>query len=216
MARSWSEIPHLTVMDEIDGAGLLAARGRLAEAAGVDVTVGTLLVAAVTRGLRHHPLCNATFDAEAGEITVHDGCHVGLAVATDDGLVVPVVRDAGRRPLAELAGEVERLTAAARAGRLDVADLRGGTFTVSNYGAFGGRFATPLIRPPEVAIMGFGAIRPRPLAVDGDVVARPTLPWCASFDHRIIDGDVATAFTEHVAGLLADPLRLLADLLLGG
>jgi len=111
---------------------------------------------------------------------------------------------------------IRRLTAAARNRKVDLAELRGGTFTISNYGALGGRFATPLIRPPEVGIMGFGAIRPRPFVVDGEVRARPTLPWSLSADHRLIDGDVATAFAEYVTGLLADPVALLAELLVAG
>lgn len=213
MTRSWSEIPHLTTLDEVDATGLLAARKRLAEA-GIDTTVGALLVAAVARGLRRYPLLNASLEpGDGGAIVVHADCNVGLAVATADGLVVPVLRAADRRSLGELGAEVRRLTAAARNRRLDVADLRGGTFTISNYGALGGRYATPLIRPPEVGIMGFGAIRPRPFVVDGEVRARPTLPWSLSADHRLIDGDLATAFAEHVAGLLADPIALLAELL---
>jgi pyruvate/2-oxoglutarate dehydrogenase complex dihydrolipoamide acyltransferase (E2) component len=214
MARSWSEIPHLTTMDEVDATGLLDARRRLAEAAGTEVSLPTLFVAAVARGLRRFPLLNASLDLAAGEIVVHDACNVGLAVATDTGLVVPVVRDADRRSLPDLAAEVTRLADAARAGRVEVGELRGGTFTVSNYGSLGGRFATPLIRPPEVGIMGFGAIRPRPLVVNGEVIARATLPVCFSVDHRLVDGDLATAFCEHVGGLLSDPVRLLAELLL--
>jgi pyruvate dehydrogenase E2 component (dihydrolipoamide acetyltransferase) len=215
MTRSWSEIPHITAMDELDATGLLDARRRLAETAGTEFTLAVLFVAAVARALRRHPLMNASLDMEAGEIVVHDRCHIGLAVATDAGLLVPVVHDADRRALPDLAAEVRRLTAAARQGRADLADLRGGTFTVTNYGSLGGRFATPLIRPPEAGIMGFGAIRPRPFVVDGAVVARPTLPYCCSADHRLVDGDLLTAFSEHVAGLLADPVRLLAELLLG-
>ena len=215
MARSWSEIPHITSLDEVDATGLLDARRRLAETAGTDISLATLFVAAAGRGLRRYPLVNASLDTAAGEIVVHPGCHVGLAVATPAGLVVPVVRDADRRTLPDLAAEVNRLTAAARAGRAEVGDLRGGTFTVTNYGSLGGRYATPLIRPPEVGIMGFGAIRTRPFVVDGQVVARPTLPWAFSADHRLIDGDLATAFAQYVTGLLADPLRLLAELLLG-
>jgi pyruvate/2-oxoglutarate dehydrogenase complex dihydrolipoamide acyltransferase (E2) component len=215
MARSWSEIPHITSLDEVDATGLLDARRRLAEAAGADISLAALFVAAAGRGLRRYPLVNASLDTGAGEIVVHDRCHVGLAVATPAGLVVPVVRDADRRPLPDLAAEVNRLTAAARAGRAEVGDLRGGTFTVTNYGSLGGRYATPLIRPPEVGIMGFGAIRTRPFVVDGEVVPRPTLPWGFSADHRLIDGDLATAFAQYVTGLLADPLRLLAELLLG-
>ncbi|HEY3239008.1 MAG TPA: dihydrolipoamide acetyltransferase family protein, partial [Acidimicrobiia bacterium] len=210
MTRSWSEIPHITAMDELDATGLLAARRQLAETAATEITLAVLFVAAVARGLRRHPLMNASLDMEAGEIVVHDGCHIGLAVATDTGLLVPVVRDADRRTLPDLAAEVRRLTAAAREGKVDLADLRGGTFTVTNYGSLGGRFATPLIRPPEAGIMGFGAIRPRPFVVDGAVVARPTLPYCCSADHRLVDGDLLTAFSEHVAGLLTEPVRLLS------
>jgi pyruvate dehydrogenase E2 component (dihydrolipoamide acetyltransferase) len=248
MARSWSEIPHLTTIDEIDASGLLAARRRLADA-GIDTTVGALLVAAVARGLRRFPLLNTSLElagagaippgaatgatppdaggattaglggsgaASGGVIVVHPDCNVGLAVATAEGLVVPVVRQADRRSLADLGAEVRRLTAGARNRTLDVAELRGGTFTISNYGALGGRYATPLIRPGEVGIMGFGAIRPRPIVVDGEVRARPTLPWSLSADHRLIDGDLATAFAEYVTGLLADPIALLAELLGAG
>jgi len=215
MARSWSEIPHLTVLDEIDATGLLSARRRLADA-GIETTIGALLVAAVARGLRRYPVLNASLQIAAhggGEIVVHPDRNVGLAVATADGLVVPVIRHADRRSLADLGAEVLRLSAAARNRTVDVAELRGGTFTISNWGTIGGRYATPLIRPPEVGIMGFGAIRPRPLVVDGGVQARSTLPWALSVDHRLIDGDVATAFTEYVTGLLVDPVALLAELL---
>jgi pyruvate/2-oxoglutarate dehydrogenase complex dihydrolipoamide acyltransferase (E2) component len=222
MTRSWSEIPHLTTLDEVDATGLLAARRGLADA-GIDATIGTLLVAAVARGLRRYPVVNASLELAGpgaspagGTIVVHPDCNIGLAVATADGLVVPVITQADRRPLADLAAEVRRLTTAARERRVDVADLRGGTFTISNWGAIGGRHATPLIRPPEVGIMGFGAIRPRPFVVDGEVKARPTLPWSLSADHRLIDGDVSTAFAEYVTGLLADPVALLAELLATG
>jgi pyruvate dehydrogenase E2 component (dihydrolipoamide acetyltransferase) len=213
MARSWSEIPHMTTFDEIDAAGLLSARRHLAEATGGELTVAVLLVAAVARGLCRYPLLNASLEEEA--FVVHPERHVGLAVSTPKGLLVPVIRRADKQPVAELAAEVRRLTEAARAQRLSLDELRGGTFTITNYGSLGGRFATPIIRPPEVAIMGFGAIRPRPLVVEGELVARPTLPWCLSVDHRLIDGDLATAFTEYVTGLLADPVRLLAELLAG-
>ena len=209
----------MTTMDEVDGTGLLAVRQRLADA-GIDATIGALFVAAVARGLRRYPVLNASLETGdgpdgGGAIVVHEDCNVGLAVATADGLVVPVIRQADRRGLAEIGAEVRRLTTAARDRRVDLADLRGGTFTITNYGSLGGRFATPLIRPPEVGIMGFGSIRPRPLVIDGDVRSRPTLPWCLSVDHRLIDGDVATAFAGYVTGLLADPVALLAELLAG-
>lgn len=204
MNRSWSEIPHITAMDELDAAALLDARRHLD-----GVTLPALFLAACARALRRFPLVNASLTTD--EIVVHEDCHIGVAVATDAGLIVPVVKDADRRTLADLSEEITRLVTAARAGRADLADLQGGTFTVTNYGSLGGRFATPLIRPPEAAILGFGAIRPRPVVVDGAVVARPTLPYCLSADHRLIDGDLATAFAEHVAGLLTAPIRLVAE-----
>ncbi|HET9772696.1 MAG TPA: dihydrolipoamide acetyltransferase family protein, partial [Acidimicrobiia bacterium] len=212
MARSWSEIPHITVMDELDASLLLDARRQLGDTPGPGpVTLGVLLVAAVARALPGHPVLNSSLDGD--EIIVHRNCHVGLAVATDRGLVVPVIRDADRRRFTDLAAEVRRLTTGARENSLVPADLAGGTFTVSNYGALGGRFATPLIRPPEAGIMGFGAIRPRPIVVDGRVEARPTLPYSCSADHRLVDGDELTAFSEEVAKLLANPVALMASYL---
>jgi pyruvate/2-oxoglutarate dehydrogenase complex dihydrolipoamide acyltransferase (E2) component len=204
MKRSWSEIPHITAMDELDATALLDARRHLD-----GVSLPALFLAACARALRRFPLVNASLAGD--EIVVHEDCHIGVAVATDAGLIVPVVKDADRRSLPDLAQEIARLVTAARAGRADLADLQGGTFTVTNYGSLGGRYATPLIRPPEAAIMGFGAIRPRPFVVDGAVVPRPTLPYCLSADHRLIDGDLATAFGEHVARLLTAPIRLFAE-----
>jgi pyruvate/2-oxoglutarate dehydrogenase complex dihydrolipoamide acyltransferase (E2) component len=205
MTRSWREIPHLTVMDELDASALLDARQQLGE----DLSLVAFLVAAVAGALRRYPIVNASL--EAGEVVVHEECHVGLAVATPAGLVVPVLRDADRRSLGQLSSEVRRLTSLAREGKVELADLRQGTFTLSNYGSLGGRFSTPIIRPPEVGIIGFGSIRPRPLVVGGDVVARPTLPYCLSVDHRLIDGDVATAFVEDIAATLAAPIRLFRE-----
>lgn len=204
MNRSWSEIPHITAMDELDATALVDARRHLG-----GVSIPAMFVAACARALRRFPLVNASLAGD--EIVVHEDCHIGVAVATDAGLIVPVVKDPDRRSLPDLSQEITRLVTAARAGRAELADLQGGTFTVTNYGSLGGRFATPLIRPPEAAIMGFGAIRPRPFVVDGAVVARPTLPFCLSADHRLIDGDLATAFGEYVAALLTAPIRLFAE-----
>ena len=140
----------------------------------------------------------------------HEAIHVGVAVASDDGLVVPVVHDAQTLSLRALGDEINRLTAAARAGGLPPEEIRGATFTVTNYGTEGGRFATPIVRPPQVAILGCGAIRPQPV-VDGDrVVAAPALPLSLSADHRVVDGHDATAFLDAVAALLREPRQLLA------
>lgn len=210
MARSWREIPHIHGMDEIDATALLAARARI-EAATERTTLLPLLALATARTLAQHPMLNASIDVAHGTFTVHHGVHLGIAVATDDGLIVPVVRDAHARSLRELGAELRRLITAARNRTIDVADLRGGTATLTNFGSQGGRLATPIIRPPESAIVGFGAVRPRPIVVDGEVEARPTLPVSIGVDHRLVDGDAMTAFQEDLLRVLRDPVLLLVD-----
>ncbi|MFN0026796.1 MAG: dihydrolipoamide acetyltransferase family protein [Acidimicrobiales bacterium] len=217
MTQSWTTIPHITGMDEVDATALLDARARLRQALREDgdevgaaaLTPLVLLAAAVARTLRRYPLVNAAVTEDGLSVIVYPDVNLGVAVATDNGLMVPVVRHADRRSLRDLAVEMARLGGAARDRRITAAELRGGTFTLTNYGALGGRFATPLILPGQAGIMGFGAIRDRPLVIEGQVVARPTLPVVFSADHRIIDGDLSVAFQEHVLALVADPLRLL-------
>lgn len=213
MTRSWSEVPHIHVGENVDAGRLLELVERFAARRpdGPPVTPLVLFVAAVARALRAHPGANASIDVGAGTYTVHDQVHVGFAVATDAGLVVPVVHDADRRSIPRLAEEIRRLVDGSRRGGLVPADLHGGTATVSNYGRFGGEWATPLIHPPEAIIVGFGAIRPRPAAVGDRVEVRPTLPVVVGADHRLVDGDLAVAFLATVASLLAEPLDLLID-----
>jgi pyruvate dehydrogenase E2 component (dihydrolipoamide acetyltransferase) len=152
---------------------------------------------------------NASIDMDQQEIVVHEAVHLGVAVATPAGLIVPIVRDADQRSLLDVAREVSRLVVAARERSIRPEELRGGTFTVSNYGSLGGRFASPIVRPPEVGIMGFGSVRERPIVVEGVVEARPTLPICFGADHRLVDGDLSVAFQECVKDLLSDPMQLL-------
>jgi len=212
VAGAWSSIPHIANMDEVDATELLEARTRLRRAAGEHgelIGVMPLLVMAVARTLRRFPLVNAHLDSAAGEVEVHAAVHIGLAVASADGLVVPVVREVERRGLLDLATEIERLVTAARSRRLRHTELEGATCTVTNFGSLGGRFSIPIIRPPEVAIFGFGAIAPRPLVVDGQVVARPTLPYVVAVDHRVLDGDAVCAVSAALAQTLGDPLSLL-------
>ena len=152
--------------------------------------------------LADHPILNASLDERADEIVYHDAVHVGIAVATDDGLVVPVVRNAQELAFRELGAEIVRVTTEARAGGLSPEALRGATFSVTNFGTEGGRFATPIVRPPQVAILGFGAVRVRPLIHDDAVVAAPALPVSLSADHRVIDGRDATGFLEDVLARL--------------
>ncbi|HEX9505588.1 MAG TPA: dihydrolipoamide acetyltransferase family protein, partial [Acidimicrobiia bacterium] len=209
MAAAWREVPHITMFDEIDARPLLDAHASLRVRAGADrLTLTAFFVRAVVLSIPDAPVVNASFDSDTDEVVLHDACHVGIAVATDDGLVVPVVRDAHTRTLLDLGTEIGRLTEAARRGGLDAATLRGATFTVTNFGTEGGRFATPIIRPPQSAIFGFGAIRVQPVVDGTQVVAAPALPMSLSADHRIVDGRDAIRFFEAVRTLLADPARL--------
>lgn len=206
-------IPHIHGADEFDASALLSGRRRIKELQperAARLTPLAFFAMAVADGLRRFPMINASIDAEADHIDVHEAVNIGIAVATDAGLVVPVIRDADRRSLFDLADEIHRLTTTARARTITTADLQGGTCTITNYGSLGGRFATPMIRPPEASIVGFGSIRERPCVVDGAVAARPTLPISIAVDHRLIDGDLMTAFQEHIIGLLTDPVALLA------
>jgi pyruvate/2-oxoglutarate dehydrogenase complex dihydrolipoamide acyltransferase (E2) component len=212
MAEAWRTVPHISLLDEIDARPLLDALREARERLGSpSLTLTAFFVRASVRALVAQPILNASLDEAAGEIVYHAAINVGVAVASDDGLVVPVVHDAKALSLRALGDEINRLTAAARSGGLPPEEIRGATFTVTNYGTEGGRFATPIVRPPQVAILGCGAIRPQPV-VDGDhVVAAPALPLSLSADHRVVDGHDATAFLDAIAALLREPRRLLAD-----
>ncbi len=217
MDQSW-KIPHIHGADEIDASALLQSRRHIRELQpdrAARLTPLSFFVMAVAHALRRYPLMNASIEVANGEggsgsITVHDDVNIGIAVATEQGLLVPVIRHADQRSLFDLADEVARLSSAARDRSIGTIDLQQGTCTVSNYGSMGGRYSTPIIRAPEVAIVGFGAIRERPIVVAGEVAARPTLPIAVAADHRLIDGDLMTAFQEHILTLLAAPAALLA------
>lgn len=212
MDLSWSTIPHITATDEIDATALLHSRSQLRDAAGPDapkITPLTVMMMAVAQGLKRFPLMNAALDLENETITVHEDINVGVAVASSHGLIVPVVKNAADRSVLDMAAEIARLSSEARNKSLSNADLVGGTFTVTNYGSHGGRYATPIIRPGEAAIMGFGGIAKRPFVVGDDVVARPTLPIVLAGDHRLVDGDLLSAFHNFVADALTDPNTIL-------
>jgi pyruvate dehydrogenase E2 component (dihydrolipoamide acetyltransferase) len=158
--------------------------------------------------LREHPTFNASLDEERGEIVMHEEVNIGVATATRDGLIVPVVKQADTLTLDELAAEVDRVTAAAREGKAAPADLRGGTFTISNTGAWRGGLGTSLIRAPEVAIVAFGLIEQLAVVRDGAIVARPMMPMSVTFDHRVIDGEQGLSFALALRALIEAPRRL--------
>jgi pyruvate dehydrogenase E2 component (dihydrolipoamide acetyltransferase) len=212
MAEAWRTVPHVSLFDEIDARPLLDALRAARELSGSHtLTLTAFFVRASVLALGAQPLLNASLDEAADEIVYHSTVNIGVAVASPDGLVVPVVHDAQSLGLRALGDEISRVTAAARAGGLPPDEIRGATFTVTNFGTEGGRFATPIVRPPQVAILGCGAIRTQPV-VDGDhVIAAPALPLSLSADHRVVDGHEATTFLDAVAALLLEPLHLLTD-----
>jgi len=216
MDRSWTTIPHISASNEIDATALLAAREQLRElqsAGAANITPLVVVLVAVARALRRYPIMNAGLDLDAETITVFERINIGLAVATDHGLIVPIIGDADRLGVQAMADEVERLSSAARNRSVSSDDLTGGTHTVTNYGSAGTHLAAPIIRPGEAAITGLGSIELRPTVVDGEsgpeVVARPTLPLVVCGDHRLVDGDIMSAFQNHIAHTLRAPIGLL-------
>ncbi|MFN2555413.1 MAG: dihydrolipoamide acetyltransferase family protein [Nitriliruptorales bacterium] len=209
MTMSWSQIPHVTHHDMADVTQLEAFRHEQSERTDANVTLMILVMKATVSALKEFPFFNATLDVESGEIVVKHYYNLGVAMATEDGLLVPVVRDVDRLPVHELAQEVSRLTDQARARELGNEDLQGGTFTITNTGPIGGIFFTPIINFPEVAILGLGRAQLE-AAVEGELdshelVPRLKLPLSLSFDHRIIDGADAARFVRFLAEMLEEP-----------
>ncbi len=211
MALSARSIPHVTGFHEVDAGSFVELASRLRRAAeenGRRFPFDTLLVRVTALALRQHPIFNASLDEAAGEIAMHDDVNIGVATATREGLIVPVVKKADTLDLQALAAEVDRVAGAAREGKAALADLQGGTFTISNTGAWRGGFGTSLIRPPEVALVAFGRVEERAAVREGQVVARPIMPMSVTFDHRVIDGEQGLTFALTLRGLIEDPWGL--------
>ncbi|MFB6075427.1 MAG: 2-oxo acid dehydrogenase subunit E2 [Haloarculaceae archaeon] len=212
MARSRREVPHATHYDSVAVPDLVAARERLrplAEERGVHLTYTPFVLKAVVAALEEHPVLNTELDAENEEIVYKEYYDLGVATATDAGLVVPVVRNVDGKGLLELAADLADLVGRARDRDLAREEMQDSTFTITNFGAIGGEYADPIINVPNTAILGLGAIEERPVARDGEVVAEPTLPLSLAIDHRVIDGADAARFVNTLAEYLADPRRLL-------
>ncbi|HYS03444.1 MAG TPA: dihydrolipoamide acetyltransferase family protein [Candidatus Eisenbacteria bacterium] len=206
MLRSVTTIPQFTEFAVFDATGLLADREHRKQA-GQSVTPLPYFVRAVVRATRDHPMLNSTWDEAHDEIVVKRAIHVGLAVNTPQGLLVPVLRDADQLDLQQIAARASELIAGARAGSLPPRDMTGSTITVTNVGASGPvETGTPIINPPECCVVGFGAIRPRPMVIDGQVVARPGAWISISVDHRIVDGALATEFLTTLVRYLEEPV----------
>lgn len=215
MVRSKSTIPHFGYVDECDVTDLVRLREQLKEtfaAKGRKLSYLPFFVKAVARALRDVPLVNASLEEDKEEIVLHEDCHVGIAAAAPQGLLVPVIRAADQASLSQVAADIERLVEDARAGRSKREDLKGATFTITSIGNLGGLFATPIIQPPQVGILGIGRIVKRPIYDDrGDLRPADMLYLSFSFDHRVLDGAIGTAFGNAVARHLKNPAALLLE-----
>ncbi len=208
MALSKRTAAHFTFVEQCDATELVRLKGAMAPAAlaeGVKLTFLPFVVKAVVAALKRHPKLNSMLDEAAGELVLRRRYDLGIASATEGGLLVPVVRGADGRSLLDLAREIERLSADARAGRARPQDQGGSTFTITSLGALGGLFATPVLNHPEVGILGVHRIRPTPVVRDGQVVVRDVMHLSITSDHRVVDGHEAAAFCYEVIRLLEDP-----------
>jgi len=214
MVKSKYTAPHVTTMDEADVTELWKIREKekkTAEKKGIKLTILPFIIKAVIAGLKEHPYLNATLDDENEEIIVKKYFNIGMATDTPEGLMVPVVKNAGDKSILHLAEELTQLAEKARNRSIDLADLKGGTFTITNYGALGGIYGTPIINHPEVAILGVGKIKDMPVVRDGKIEVRKILHLALSFDHRVVDGGEAARFLNTVIARLEDPDLILLE-----
>ena len=216
MSKSIHTTAQVTHVDEADMTELVLLREAFkgsAEKRGVKLTFLPLMIKAVIPALKEFPYVNASLDEQAGEIVLKKSYNIGIATDTENGLVVPVVKDADKKDVFEIAAEIQQLAAKARSGQLTLDDVHGSTFTITNMGSAGGLFATPIINYPEAAILGTHKISKRPLVRDGKIEIRDVMYLSLSFDHRILDGAYAARFVNKVIGVIQDPKLLLAEIL---
>ena len=214
MVKSKYTAPHVSAMDEADVTELWQIREKekkVAESKGIKLTILPFIIKAVIAGLTEHPYLNATLDDDSEEIILKKYFNIGLATDTPEGLMVPVVKLAKEKSIFELAQESAQLAEKARNRTIDLADLKGGTFTITNYGAVRGIYGTPIINHPEVAILGIGKIQEKPVVRDEKVVIRRILPLSLSFYHRVVDGAEAARFLSTVIARLEDPDLILLE-----
>jgi 2-oxoglutarate dehydrogenase E2 component (dihydrolipoamide succinyltransferase) len=204
----------LTTFNEVDLSGVMALRAkykeRFNEVHGVSLGLMSFFSRSVALGLQKFPAINASIDGT--DIVYHDYVHLGIAVSTERGLVVPVLRHVEGMSLASIESEIKRLAKAARENKLSPQDLSGGTFTITNGGVFGSLLSTPILNPPQSGILGMHAIKDRPIAVEGKVEIRPMMYVALSYDHRLVDGEQSVSFLVRVKEALEDPSRMLLEI----
>ena len=205
--ESWNAIPHVTQFDDADFTRLNELRKKYApayEKKGAKLTLTPLVLKALVGTLKKHPIFNSSLDEVAQEVVFKEYFHIGIAVDTEQGLIVPVIRDADRKSVLDLAKELEQLAQKARDRKVTAEELKGGTFTITNQGAIGGAHFTPIINKPEVAILGLGRGAMKPVARDGKVEVRMMTPLGLSYDHRVIDGGEAARFMVDLVKAMED------------
>jgi len=211
---AWHSAPAVTQYDLADITDLEAGRKRIAEGlpkGSPKVTMTVLAIKAVVAALREFPHFSASLDLAHNEVIYKHFSHIGIAVDTERGLVVPVIRDADKKTIRDLAAEVAALADKARGGKLTIDEMRGGTFTITNLGGIGGTAFSPIINYPEVAILGLSRSSIQPVFKDGQFVPRLMMPLCLTYDHRVIDGADGARFTTRLVQLFSDPIRLLME-----
>lgn len=216
MHRSWSNVPRVVNFDDADVTELEAFRQSSKDdyaSRGIKLTTMPFLIKAVATALRHHPMINASIDMDNEQIIYKDYINIGIAVDTERGLVVPTLKQADRMSIPDVAYALGDLSSKVRSGDFSVADLRGGTFTISNLGAIGGTYSTPIVNYPEVAILLVGRTRKLPVVMDDDSIKpRLMMPLSLAYDHRLVDGATAARFLNDVIAYLEAPSRLLLAL----
>ncbi len=215
MAQSKHTAAHFTFVEECDATALRALRDRLkpqAQKADVKLTFLPFFVKAVVASLKKHPILNSALDESTNELVYRKVYNIGIAASTDAGLIVPVVKNADRKSVLEIAKEIERLASDAKAGKSKTEDLTGSTFTITSLGAQGGLFATPIINFPEVGILGIHQMKEKPVVRDGQIVIGHVMLLSLSFDHRIVDGHVGAAFAYDIIEYLQNPDRLFLEM----
>ncbi len=215
MMQSKQHAAHYTYVDEIDMTDMVRLRSAakdIASERGIKLTYLPFIIKALVEGLKKYPLLNSSLDEEKGRILIKRYYHMGIGVATLEGLTVVVVKHADQKTVLELAREIDRLGEAARQNKVVLEDLKGSTFTITSLGPLGGMFATPVINYPEVAIVGIHKIEQRPVVVDSQIVVRDRMYMSLSFDHRVVDGAMGAEFCSYVKRFLENPALLFLQL----
>ena len=207
LTQSWTTVPHFYLLREVNAEALVAWRGAATKHSESKITFTDLLIRIAGVALARHPRLNASW--RDGALAASNGIHVGIAVAADDGLIVPIVHHADRLTIGEIALRRQDLTARAQTGRLRPEDLSGGSFTISNLGMYGVDAFNAIVNPPQAALLAVGRIADRVVAINGQPAVRPTVILSLSCDHRVIDGARGAAFLDTLAGLIEQPLALL-------